>query len=153
MIDFQTLWNNHPIIKDKEESPCSLPFDNQCAIRMGIALLRSGVKVTNVKKCWSHPGEGHILLAEQLANRLQYHVSDVGTANKRKLPEVISVDDYKSKKGIVFFKDFWARTKWEEKDERRFTGDHIDLWDGTQQTHGGDDYFSRSKQVWFWELA
>jgi hypothetical protein len=46
------------------------------------------------------------------------------------------------KKGIIFFRNIDGF--------RGGSGDHIDLWDGTQTT--GGEYFDRVEQVWFWEI-
>jgi hypothetical protein len=52
--------------------------------------------------------------------------------------------DYTGRSGIVFFQDFWGTGN---------QGDHIDLWDGTTVRTGARDYFSRSREVWFWQVS
>jgi hypothetical protein len=51
---------------------------------------------------------------------------------------------YMGMKGVVFFKNFWGPGN---------QGDHIDLWSGYRLAGGEDDYFQRSQEIWFWELA
>ena len=31
-------------------------------------------------------------------------------------------------------------------------GDHIDLWNGSSQAYGTDEYFYRAQEVWFWDM-
>lgn len=62
MINFITLWNNHPGFADL----CD--FNNQCVIRMGTALIKSGVDMSsfNGVKCWNkdHKELNHRLRAQ-----------------------------------------------------------------------------------------
>ncbi|MGK3163686.1 T6SS effector amidase Tae4 family protein [Serratia marcescens] len=55
-------------------SMCDKAFDDQCAIRIGAALVHCGYdvsKLSGVNFCWLHKkSEGHILRAEELANTL-----------------------------------------------------------------------------------
>jgi len=66
------------------------------------------------------------------------------------------------KKGIIFLKDYWARSG----QTTNPTGDHIDLWNGSRLTaltsyfrvrwgitwDGEWSDYHRSKEVWFWEV-
>lgn len=72
-IDASTVWNNHPF----PDSPCSTKhFVNQCAIRMGVALEKSGVDTTSFdrlypnRRCYKNLTHSpkHILAAQELAN-------------------------------------------------------------------------------------
>jgi len=72
-VNSRTLWANHPYPK----KPCDgATFKNQCAIRMGVALEKSGVDTSSFdtmfpnRRCY--PGfkhsPKHILAAQQLAD-------------------------------------------------------------------------------------
>lgn len=161
-VKFQKVWDAHPMTLG-EHDPCrnekgDPAFGNQCAIRMGIALLGAGIKVPaskSVKHCWYKGHQQHCLLAEQLAGWILLQKPTFGAAEKRvgkkwDATNGVDVGFYKGRKGIIFFKDFWARAG--ENEAVAPTGDHIDVWDGAKQGSGSDNYFERSKQLWFWEL-
>jgi hypothetical protein len=148
---FKDAWGKHPANLG-ENYPCRKPdgteaFANQCAIRLSIALKDAGFAMDRfgIAKCWYHKGASHYIRAEELANWLRLNqITQFGPAEIKK--EVTSAD-YSGRTGIVFFKDFWTR-----EGERSPSGDHIDLWDGSQMAHGSDSYFESSVQVWFWDL-
>ncbi|WP_133510495.1 type VI secretion system amidase effector protein Tae4 [Candidatus Thiosymbion oneisti] len=144
MLSFRKLWDNHPYIKDAGKPPCTNDkgkphFNNQCAIRMGIALERVGMNLNSFRgvRCW-HGHKNHILRAEELAKWLRTQKKDVGTANVTKKAKYIQ---FLGKKGIIFFKDGWPRG-----------GDHIDVWNGVKLAGGLNSYFTLAKEVWFWKL-
>ena len=139
---FDQLWLNHP----GDEFPCDKKtFPNQCAIRMGVALEKSGVNTSTFdikypnRRCYSgfkHTPR-HILAAQELANWMK--------SEKKIFGEVVNVDKtqpnkaLKGKKGIVFIKDGWGPV------------DHIDVWNGVAMRGGETNYFSAGKEIWFWE--
>ncbi|WBT56759.1 type VI secretion system amidase effector protein Tae4 [Kosakonia oryzendophytica] len=139
MLSFSQLWDNHPY----PESPCDSSFVNQCAIRMGVALEKSGVNLSIYHGAKCYPGFGHnpkhVLRAQELATWLLGRHDLVGKAVKKKS---VTQSDYAGKKGIVFIQDGWGST------------DHIDVWDGSKMLMkgGSPDYFALGKEVWFWEL-
>lgn len=159
LVSFKALHDAHPMTLG-EHDPCrnekgDPAFANQCAIRLGIALKGAGVKVpaSSAKQCWYKGHEQHCLLAEQLAGWILLQKSKFGKADKKvgkdwDATNGVDVSYFKDKQGIIFFKDFWKRTDAEKSP----TGDHIDIWDGQKQGSGSDDYFQRSKQLWFWAL-
>ncbi|MDF0729350.1 type VI secretion system amidase effector protein Tae4 [Pseudomonas entomophila] len=140
---FINLWNAYPT----DASPCDGPWDNQCAIRMSIALNGEHTIKVNART-YSEPrcAHDHARGAESLANWLWKHHLGAplqlsgSAADRRKLSE---------KRGIIFFKDCFARAG--QSFENR-TGDHIDLWDRGRVTGYFADQAHRSKAVWFWEL-
>jgi hypothetical protein len=141
LLNFSKLWDGHPFPTD----PCDKTlFENQCAIRMGIALAAAGADLSTFlgEKCY--PGLAHsprhILRAQELAEWLLTQTKIVGTAL---ISTAVKAEDYRNKHGIVFIKDGWGAT------------DHIDVWDGTkfQMKGGKPDYFALGKEVWFWALA
>lgn len=119
-----------------ELHPCDGPWDNQCAIRVSIALQGANFDLST----YTDPtcAHGHARGAESLANFLWRQIAR---------PQIYTSstsfrETARSIRGIVFFKDISGF--------RGGTGDHIDLWDKGQTKTG--EYASLSRQVWFWEL-
>lgn len=125
-VTFSTVWNNYP-----SSDPCVSPrtnkkaYDNQCAIRVGIALEKSGVSFAGFRgpRCeFGAKGNGMVLRVRELASWLNTkpfkecgpHFPTTGEGFESAL---------KGKKGIVYFEDYWLRDG-----EKLPTGDHIDLW-------------------------
>jgi hypothetical protein len=148
MLRFNTLWMKHPNNQYPEENfPCCNSsgvrnFENQCAIRMGIALQRAGVSMSaySGKFCNRGHGRTHTLRVTELAKWLKTQSKFIGKHERR---TNVTYEDYIGKSGIVVFWNFWGRYN---------QGDHIDLWTGYKMAHGDNDYFERSQAVWFWEL-
>lgn len=146
---FINLWKAYNDILEAHPNadPCDGGWDNQCAIRMSIAL--NGERSIRINKStYSEPkcAHDHARGAESLANWLWKHhlgrptILTGSVADRKKLAQ---------KTGIIFFKDCFARGG--EAFEQR-SGDHIDVWNrGSTQTY--DDRNHLSKQVWFWELS
>ena len=146
MVSFTKLWNNHPGLYKK---PCDYPdFQNQCAIRMGVAFELSKINTDSFKgaRCWSKHKDGvkHILRAQELANWIDKNPSLFGYKKvfiRSKNPNM-NKDFFKNYKGIIFIKDGWGPT------------DHIDIWNGTSLKGGyADSYFSKGKEIWVWSLT
>jgi len=155
MVDFASLWVNHPANADPPLlEPCvdahgKAVFENQCSIRMSVCLARSGVSLASFRGqfCWFHHGKEHILRAEEQAHWLNTPAADfVPSAEIRKRSEVgaIHSGEYFGRSGIVLFRNFWGAHN---------QGDHIDLWNGSEMTHGSPGYFDRSEEIWFWDLT
>lgn len=109
-IKTKTIWNNHPY----PGSPCSTKyFTNQCAIRMGVALEKSGINTESFDKmypnrrCYKELNHGpkHILAAQELANWIKNNESIFGKAKKFKKA---TSADFVGKKGIVFIMNGWG---------------------------------------------
>ncbi len=182
VLNFHTLWNNHPTITE-DEYPCSTGttsnFTNHCAIRMGTCLAKCGVDTTQipgVRHCWfpGHENNGHTLAAEELANGLtKYPIAGVQKIRKIN-PENFSTSLH-GKTGIIFFKDYWERilpNAGGVESRSNKSGDHIDLWNKSgltslnkwirifQTISGGVyDYYEKkelkykgAKIIWFWEV-
>lgn len=141
-ISASTIWKNHPF----PNSPCSTKdFPNQCAIRMGVALEKSGVDTSSFDKmypnrrCYKGFGHSpkHILAAQELANWMTKNESIFGKV--KKLTNATSAE-FQGKEGLVFIMNGWGAT------------DHIDIWDGSKMKGGSTNYFSLGKEVWFWKL-
>ena len=144
-VVFNTLWANHPW----PLSPCDKSiFDNQCAIRMGVALELSGVNTISFdamypgRRCSAYPAikhsRRHILAAHELATWMRSQKQIFGEV---KVYKNRTSTQFKGKKGIVFHLNGWGPT------------DHLDLWDGTTfKTLNPIDNFLVGEEVWFWEL-
>ena len=168
MTKFNNLWDNFPdksVMKascQNKQPKSTRPFGNYCAILLSDALIKSGVstKGAKVKKCWSHTGMKHILLAEEMADWLRRsHFSWLGKLEK--INSKSFQEDLDDRTGIIFFKDYWQRGN--ESFEQR-SGDHIDLWNKDEITSSSMltrsilEFFGRvsdlneSYEIWFWEV-
>lgn len=132
-------------------------YEDQCAIKMSIALDAGGLSLATFPKNRSESrfvdqlGKKvrGALAAEELANWMIKALGKPVTFDGS-----IALAKVQTKRGVIFFKDFWTRPN-----ETTPQGDHIDLWNGstTPSTSatayaGENTYFTRSKSVWFWEL-
>lgn len=141
MLSFDTLWKNFPdeaAIKSlctNKQSTNNKPFSNYCSIMLSDCLIKSGfdLSLIKAKRCWSHQGKKHILLAEELANGLKNN-NLVALSHTQKINSGFFQNQLKDETGIIFFKDYWQRGK--ESFSSR-SGDHIDLWNKVSITSGG----------------
>ena len=136
---YKALENNYP----SERMPCTQTtsagepaWENQCAIRLSIALVGAGVSLHR----YSEPKckHGHARGAESLANYLWKRWGRPKIYRDGNMAK----SEVSGKQGVVFFKDIAGF--------RSGRGDHIDLWDGAKTMTG--EYFSETQQVWFWNL-
>lgn len=144
---FKKLLLNHPETKGNRE-PCSTSgvsnFENQCAIRMGLALQGAGFSFgadyPSDGFCWHSHGRTHTLRVEQLVPwlRKQTHLLSAPSEHT-----AVTAADFKGKLGIAAFYNFYGDPQ---------TGDHIDIWNGSKILVGNSNYFQRSEKVVFWQL-
>ncbi|MCF6236905.1 MAG: type VI secretion system amidase effector protein Tae4 [Gammaproteobacteria bacterium] len=138
---FINLWSSYP----KEDSPCDGPWENQCAIRVSLAL-NSEMTIKINKYTYTEPkcSHEHARGAESLANWLwKRHLGRPKIYTKG----IEAKRDIQTKQGIIFFKDCFTRSG-----ETTRRGDHIDLWfKGITQSYS--DPGNKASQVWFWELV
>lgn len=167
-MNFDVLWENFPD-KGNLKSRCTnkqkdgnKPFSNYCAIMLSECFIKSGIDLSQLKakRCWSHTGKKHILLAEEFAIALRAR-APVGMSPMKKIQPGTFQSSLKEKTGIIFFKDYWQRGS--ESFDRR-SGDHIDLWNKDEISGGGMlmrnvyEFFgvvselNKSKEIWFWEV-
>lgn len=154
MSTFQKLWEAHPT----GEHPCSTSgksnFENQCAIRMGVAFSKAGIsmKTWGIRHCWQHAAsDGHTLAAEEMAKALATRAIVPGMSKVEKFKGREWKQRMKGRRGIFFCKDFYGTPR---------VGDHIDLWNGWRLTSAYSvvslysSFGSRYEdgQVWFWGL-
>lgn len=173
-ITFDKLWNNYEDIKGSHPNNETNRdfFSNYCAINLSHALQNTGITLNsfNGVTCWGcesiENNNQHAIRAQELADWLLH-------SNINGLSSVVTLtgDNFKDyisgKKGIVFFKDYWQR---ETDTDTNRTGDHIDLWDGSNLASNnffenwfrfafpelveafGSSNLYVSKQVLFWEI-
>lgn len=162
-IKFRELWKSY-----SKDAPCDEKhFSNQCAIRVGNALAKCGVKTTTLvpksRHCWFHKdAEGHVLSASELADGLK-KVRIEGVHSAVEISPINFKTTIAGKKGIIYFEDYWLRAE-DRRDKP--TGDHIDLWNGSRLTditswlrvqlglsyEGVWSDFEKAKKVLFWRV-
>ena len=167
-VTFQTLWNNYPSEPPYVDAKTGKPpagYENQCAIKVSVALAKSGVSLKTFKGnlCPAQPN-GTVLAtsAQELANWLNTQPFN-GCPKAEVYTGKEAFEKIKGRSGILFLADYWQRTG--ETGKTR-TGDHIDLWNGSRMTsfsswvrvHFGvswdglwSDYRGASK-VMFWPI-
>ena len=136
-ITFEKIWDaydtGNPYVDKKTGAPPK-GYENQCAIRVGLALEKAGVSFVNcpAKRVPGAPkSSGMVPSAQALANWLK-------TKPFAGCPEVQSYngksvfDEISGRSGIIFLANYWQRSA--ETDSERRSGDHIDLWNGRRLT-------------------
>lgn len=166
-INFDALWSNYP-----STDPCVNPvtrkkaYDNQCAIRVGMALEKSGVSFKGFKgpRCeFGARGNGMVLRAQELADWLQSKPF-INCPTAMQFGGKGFSKNLAARRGIVFFKDYWLRDG-----DRSPTGDHIDLWNMDRLTPSWQNFtrftlgigrlpslysdLENSRSVVFWPFA
>jgi len=175
------LWLGHPI-NESISTPCiafkeftnmeghvvkkGYPvFHNQCAIRMGVALRRAGVKASQLPgatTCGHHPREDmHFINATQLAGAIaRSNISGLAPIQKIKGEDVAKFyPELFGRTGILFIKDYWHRSS---DSAGSPTGDHIDVWNGYRSSAkcllewfswlGYYSNYAGAGEIWFWEV-
>jgi hypothetical protein len=160
---FTSLWSNHPNIKGDAPVLDKKVYENQCAINVGAAWLRSGMALSGYTGAlsWQKDKPKYPIRAQELANwfasphsHLPFKVQKFGGK------EVF--DAIKAKTGIIFFQNYWGTGN---------QGDHIDLWNGSRLTDwrtwarihirigeyglhnlGAGSDFQKAASIWFWAL-
>jgi len=153
---FADLWRNHPSNDSPpENAPCrksdgSPAFSNECCIRLGECLTRSGIDLSPFRGacCWYGHGKRHPLRVEEFKYYIDSEHASFAPYYAEKYIRTraghqVTYHRFLRRTGIVAFRNFWGRGD---------QGDHIDLWNGSRIAHGGLDYFVRSEQVWFWYI-
>lgn len=132
---FVKLWagypNSHPYVDPKtgDDPP---GFDNQCAIKLSVALHATGIDLASFKGASVRVAAGKAAIrAEELGAWLRVQHID-GMLGPIDITGADWQDKIKGKHGIVAFDNYWTRPG-----EKTPTGDHIDLWDGSSLTSSG----------------
>jgi hypothetical protein len=163
MPAFMTLWSNHPTVKREPPLLDKKVYENQCAISLSAALIRSGINMKSYTGAWSWQKDKpkYAIRAQELADWLATPASQLAT-KVQKFGGKGVFDKINLRSGIVFFRNYWGAGN---------QGDHIDLWNGHRLT----DWFTwvriharigsfgvhsvaplsdfeESQSVWFWAL-
>lgn len=179
-LEFKTLWANHPINR-ATQTPCIAPrdgnylgtqvragfptFDNQCSIRMGVALKAAGVQPSQISgcvTCGAHASdEMHYVRAQELGNALSRASID-GLGRTEVFSGADASQFYKKvygRSGIMFFNGYWHRST---DSPGSNTGDHIDVWNGYRSSAkwllewfswlGYYSNYANAKEIKFWEV-
>lgn len=134
-----------------DRAPCRTTIDghsieNQCAVRMSIALERCGLTVTGFGRVNDHNNHRrlhdrrascqvnlpHVLAAEELARFIDVVI---GFTHDLRGPALDDAQASLTSPGIIYFNNCFTR-----RGQAARRGDHIDLWDGTEtynQKQGG----------------
>lgn len=167
-MDFKVLWDNFPRTDEiktrctNKQNDSNKPFTDYCAINLSECFIKSGIDISAIKakRCWSHSGKLHILLAEEFAKGL-LTAPIAGLSPMQQIEPGSFQTSLKGKTGVIFFKDYWQRGS--EKFENR-SGDHIDLWNKNEITSSGMfmrsiyelfgvvSDLNKSREIWFWEV-
>jgi hypothetical protein len=142
-IDFDRLWAAYPQLYHPCQASDGTPhFENQCAIRFGIALIDGGIDVRGVGgvRCWYGHGSRHLLRGEEIAAWMRSNPSVFGQV---RIYHSVDQSLFTGRRGLIFCRNFWGPGN---------QGDHIDLWNRTYMASGNPAYISRSEEVWFWEV-
>ncbi len=135
-LKFSDLWSGYPNAKpylDPKTGDVPKGFENQCAIKVSVALHAGGVDLSGFRGASVSIGQKKAAIrAQELAAWLKtLRVSGLPAA-----PQSIVGENWqekiKGKTGIVFFADYWLRPG-----EKTPSGDHIDLWNGSRLTASG----------------
>lgn len=179
MVEFKELWYRHPA-NEAVTYPCVAPhqlqnlegvtirqgfpvFGNQCAIRMGVCLKRSGISLATlgrVDTCGVHErDEMHIIRANDLAGALaRAKIPGVGPVEKITGTEAAHFyPRIFGRTGMIYVMDYWRRAG-----ETTPTGDHIDVWNGYRSSTkwlmewfswlGYYSNYAEAREIWFWEV-
>jgi len=135
-VGFKELWEGYPSempYVDPRTGNAPKGYENQCAIRVSIALHAAKVSLLNFRG--AHVMVDNVraaIRAQELAAWLKAQRIDGLPA----VPETVTGSDWQHKisgrTGIAYFADYWLRTG-----EKNPSGDHIDLWNGARLTASG----------------
>lgn len=162
MPAFASLWSNHPIIKGDTPVLDKNIYENQCAINMGAAWLRSGMTLSGYTGVlsWEKDKPKYPIRAQELANWFASAHSHLPRAQKFGGKGVF--EKIGGKTGVIFFQNYWGPGN---------QGDHIDLWNGNRLTTldswlriharignfgmhslGFGSDLQKAQATWFWAL-
>lgn len=182
-IPFSRIWDNYPSdppCVDKSGKPPT-GWDNQCAVRVSMALFKAGVSFKTFPgggRCPVGPKNGPMVgSAQRLAEWLKSHPFP-GCSRVKVIPPASWEISLKGQTGIVFFQNYWRRRG---ETTGVGSGDHIDLWNRDKLTpslqtflrftlgivripnlnpftrsEDNPNWYSdlgKSSQIWFWAVA
>lgn len=172
VVRFADLWETYPTrhpYLDKETGKSPKGYENQCAIKVSVALHKVGIEMKSFAgAAVDVDGRKAAVRAEQLANWLKKQPFPALPAAPAMVAGTDWQDKIDGKTGIIYFANYWKR----EGETDKPTGDHIDLWNrrrltnngflGTMQTflrftlkiHTGPGFsdLRNSTEILFWEI-
>jgi Type VI secretion system (T6SS), amidase effector protein 4 len=134
-LRFQKLWSSYPSDQPYVDAKGNPPkgYENQCAIKVSVALRGCGVELRGFKGATVQVGvERHAIRAQELAAWLQTDSPRRLRSRRRVVTGADWEEKCAGKTGILYFEDYWLR-----EGERSPSGDHIDLWNGSRLTASG----------------
>jgi hypothetical protein len=157
MSPFSAFWNNHPVIKGDAPLLDKKVYENQCAINMHAAWIRSGMELTGYTGTlsWEKDKPTYAIRAQELANWFASPRSHLPKVQK--FGGKIAFEKIQGKKGIIFLQNYWGAGH---------QGDHIDLWSGSRFTErtswlrihlhlsweGIWSDYRVAESIWFWSI-
>ena len=167
---FSKLWSNHPNVTREEKLLDPKEYENQCAINLGAALIRSGVDLKSYKgsMSWQKTKPKYPIRAQELANWLASGAAYLPAkvekfSGKEAFGAIEGKKGMIGRTGIAFFQNYWGTG---------MQGDHIDLWNGSRLTDwrtwarihmrigdyglhnlGAGSDFQKSQSIWFWSVS
>ena len=151
-VTFQQLWDSYPWGKPSDNPA----YDDQCAIRLSVALQKAGISMKSFSSDRVHPNHGqpsigrdylngdkNVIIATR-ANELgewldnmqsskdpKDHIPGVGRT-ERITPTKDWESSVKGRTGIIMFDGYWMQDH--QTQQANATGGHIDLWNGSRLT-------------------
>jgi hypothetical protein len=132
---FADLWAHYPGSPPYVDSKTKEPpkgYENQCSIKVGVALAKAGGKLDTFKGSSVRVDNATVpVRAQELAAWL----SNLPYSGMTPAADITGADyekKIKGRTGIIFYKDYWRR-----EGESQPSGDHIDLWNGARLTMSG----------------
>ncbi|AKJ28938.1 type VI secretion system amidase effector protein Tae4 [Caldimonas brevitalea] len=155
------LWANHPNVKGDGPLLDKSVYENQCAIGVSAALMRSGVNMKAYSGVWSWQKDKpkYAIRAQELASWLASGAAHLPTRFQKYTGDDVKNiwEKVEDRTGVIFFRDYYGPG---------MQGDHIDLRNGSRMTALsswvrinlrvgpvglGSDH-RKSSAVWFWEM-
>jgi len=149
---FPQIYEKYP--KPYSDKPCSEGHENQCAIRMSMALMLSGIALENVEN-YSRRGvnpyckHGHVLGALNLMR----HISTMHFWKKMSVYDGTKQPVYdilREKTGILFFENFIEKVNGLRV--RHPSHRHIEVWNGRTLVSGYDMQMFDATKIVFFEI-
>jgi RHS repeat-associated protein len=151
VLSFSDLWRNHPGVQnsDRVVTLCAQYAGENCAIRLSVALQRSGMDMSSFEGATCNPTTGGSAairtaeLANWLADPKRLGPPEKFKSNMEIMDSLIS-GSLKGT-GILYLKGFLGN------DPGRWN--HIDLWNGYRMGAGNNRWLSgEPREVWFWPI-
>jgi Type VI secretion system (T6SS), amidase effector protein 4 len=136
-ITFSALWDAYPGSKpyrDAKSGKVPEAYENQCAIKVSVALHGVGVAMKSFHGASVElGGKKTAVRATELADWLKQQAIQGINPFAEKITGENWQSQINGRSGIVYFSNYWARPG----EAASPTGDHIDLWNGHRLTASG----------------